>query len=78
MRDGIMIGMDNDGTWRIKEEPYATIECETEDDYQILVKSIDKQTPMLVATNGKCKRCKETLRNSSNYCSNCGQKAKWS
>ena len=47
--------------------------------------ALEKQIPLLVADtwevnmhiNGECKICGEILRDSSRYCSNCGQRAKW-
>ena len=43
--DGIILQMQEDGTWGIKEEPYCTVELQTKEDYEKLQKALEKQTP---------------------------------
>lgn len=85
--DEIMIGMNEDGSWGIREEPYATIECKTEEDYEKLVKLLENQVAkkpknILIVkkcgATGNCSMCGEKIVHEMNYCINCGQKLDWS
>ena len=40
--DGIMLQMQEDGTWGIRKEPYATIEFPSKEDYEKLQEIIEK------------------------------------
>ena len=54
--------------------------------FKVIAKALEKQIPKPLADkweinnyiNGECQKCGEILIQSSKYCSNCGQKAKWS
>ena len=39
--DVLKLCLQEDGTWKLKEEPYATIECETEEDFKELQKELE-------------------------------------
>lgn len=41
MSDGIMLQMNAEGEWTKYEEPYATIEIKTEEDYKELIELIE-------------------------------------
>lgn len=86
--DGIMLRMNEDGTWAKKEEPYTTIECPTEEDYNSLIKATEKQIPMKpTEINNECgyfvcPACEFTVGymdncHNHNYCLICGQKLDW-
>lgn len=52
MTDEIMMHMNEDGSWGLYE-PYATIECETKEDYDSLVEMLE-----LARSIVRCKECK--------------------
>lgn len=41
VEDGLKLCLTEDGTWKLKEEPYATIEFETEEDFKELQKELE-------------------------------------
>ena len=43
--DGIILQMQEDGVWGIKEEPYCTVELQTKEDYEKLEEMLEKQIP---------------------------------
>lgn len=45
MGEEMIFRMNEDGKWEKVEEPYMTIECQTEDDFNALKAAIDKQRP---------------------------------
>lgn len=36
----IILRQNEDGTWSEKKEPFAVVECETEEDYELLKKAV--------------------------------------
>lgn len=42
MADEIILVQDKDGEWRVKQEPYAVIECMTKEDYDTFVRLLKR------------------------------------
>ena len=86
--DGIILQMQEDGVWGIKEEPYCTVELQTKEDYEKLEEILEKQKPkkpkkikLRQGTQWLCPACGNTvagLRVDLLYCNECGQKLDWS
>ncbi len=68
--ENIVLRMNKDGKWE-KYEPYMTIDCPTEDDFEYLKAALEKQKQMAVIIVDEpdrefldycCPRCKVTLQ----------------
>lgn len=87
--NGIILELNENGKWGIKKEPFATIECATEKDYEALVEAIGKQAPLKPIKNREqetrytsaysCPTCDGGFTGAgiANYCYHCGQKLDW-
>ena len=86
--NGIILGMQEDGTWGIKEEPYCTMEVATKEDYEELQEMLEKQIPRKPITiydhvddmnKPCCPRCELSPRvyRGEKYCTECGGKIDW-
>lgn len=84
--DGIMLSMNEDGTWGLYEEPFATIEFNTEKDYESFNEIFARNKPFKVCegTEGEfdwyCKcgtYLSQTKCEDIKYCISCGQKLDW-
>lgn len=84
MQDEIVLSMDEDGLWGIKEEPFITVECPTEEDYKKLVEAVEKQKAKQVEvhvdnvlTKYSCPNCGRLYWEKlhiTNCCDMCGQR----
>lgn len=84
--DGILLSMNEDGTWGLYKEPFTTIECKTEKDYEAFKEIVERNNPFKVEEGTKggfdwfCK-CGTYLSPTKNecirYCTSCGQKLDW-
>jgi len=88
MEDGIRLSMNEDGEWAVHEEPYATIEFKTEEDYNMAIKALEKQIPKEFTSLDQdygyfeCSNCDHVINygedyTEHNYCLNCGQRLDW-
>ena len=79
--DGILLQIGEDGVVRKYEEPYATIECPTEEDFNNLVSASGKQVAekprKLESGECECVTCSVVLKAQYAYCPECGQKIDW-
>lgn len=89
MNNGIVLALNENGGWGINKEPFATIECPTEEDYNTLVEAVEKQIPLNPIKNREqeirytsaysCPNCDGGFTGTgiANYCYHCGQKLDW-
>ena len=56
-KDGLVLSLNEDGVWGIKEEPYCTIEVATKEDYEGLQKALEKQIPRKTKYKTTCPVC---------------------
>lgn len=82
----IILEPKEDGTWGIREEPYATVEFVTEEDFLFAEEALAKAVPKEHLKNdlgnivcGTCKGAFKTsfIRRRMGFCPNCGQAVKW-
>lgn len=86
----ILLRMNKDGVFEKYEEPFAVIECQTEEDFNRIKIAIEKQNPKKFEIwNGQCScpNCKYLFGNYKTfktlihwempYCKNCGQALDW-
>lgn len=86
---GLTLHIGEDGVASVKEEPYATVEVATEEDFDLLKLSIGMMTPKLVSVNWgdkwiECPVCGNILATAvddldeqPHFCSRCGQALDW-
>lgn len=89
MNDGVILKLKENGEWGIKKEPFATIECPAEEDYNALAEALEKQIPQKPIKNREqeirytsaysCPACDGGFTGTgiANYCYHCGQKLDW-
>ena len=68
------------GTWGMKKEPYATIEVETEKDFNDLqdaVKKAQPAKPSYEEGRGYFCECGRLVTGCDAYCADCGQRIDW-
>lgn len=91
MDNEIMFTIGEDGVLREYKEPYATIECETEEDFEKLKESFERHNKAKkpdftdeYCDVAYCPNCGKfefedgTTTWMYNYCPECGQKLDWS
>ena len=86
MNEEILLRQNENGEFE-SYEPYATIEIDTEEDFDKIKSAIDKQKPMKPAeaddregcVTWMCPACERVhfTEWKTNYCSECGQKIDW-
>lgn len=80
MANEIILALNEISKWGIKKEPFATIECSTEDDYNTLVGAKEKQVPRKIKylnMQAACPDCLDKIFRNYRYCPGCGQKLNW-
>jgi hypothetical protein len=87
--NGLILALNEDGTLGIKKEPFATIECPTEEDYNTLVEAVEKQVPLKPIKDREqgirytsaysCPTCEGGFTGTgiARHCYHCGQKLDW-
>ena len=91
MSEEVWLRMNQDGAFEKYEEPYATIECPTKEDFEFIQTAIAKQTlkkPLKESLADRfCACCgsyinfdalNEKIEDAPKYCSECGQRLDWS
>lgn len=83
----LIFTVSEDGTLIPYDEPFATIDVDTEEDFEKIKSAIDKQKPMKPAeaddregcVTWMCPVCEwvHFTEWKTNYCSECGQKIDW-
>ena len=66
--DGIVLRMQEDGSWAIKKEPYCTIEIETEEDYL----KLERLLKIIGLDEKACPTCGNLIAENYKYCPHCG------
>ena len=80
MTNEFILGMSKDGKWSMRKEPFAVIECPTEDAYNTLVETTGKQVPgkvKYINMQAACPVCLDKILRYYSYCPMCGQKLNW-
>ena len=85
--DEITLRMNEDGVFEKYEEPFAVIECQTEEDFKQIKTALEKQKPQKPKitikgttdynTNTLCPICGKMVRLCEKFCCNCGQALDW-
>lgn len=87
----ILLRMNEDGVFEEYEEPYATIECQTKEDFEGLQRAVEKQNPKKPFKESLADRfcvccgayinfdaLNGKIEHAPKYCHECGQKIDWS
>lgn len=77
---------EENGKWEVRKEPFAVIECESEESYNKIKQLIErdkKKKPAIVQVENyaypsyRCPDCDMFVSSLDNYCKECGQALDW-